>query len=194
MGISKGASIPFGQGRGQYPDREVVLFMIDLTAKLPFGAPGEVQGQLLLPFELRQKRWLFAALVSGEEVAVKLARGATLRGGDRLLASDGRVIAVIAAVERLVHVECATACALAQAAYHLGNRHVAVQIGDGFLRLGENHVLEEMLRGLGATLTIVEAPFEPEAGAYSGTHSHDDPSENHPGRIHEFGTPERSDG
>ena len=168
--------------------------MIELTAKLPADAPGEVQGQLRLPFELRQKRQLFAVLASGEEVAVKLARGASLRGGDRLLASDGRVIEVIAALERLIHVECATASALAQAAYHLGNRHVAVQVGDGFLRFGENHVLEEMLRGLGAKLTIIEAPFEPEAGAYSGTHSHDARRENHGGRIHEFGGPERSDG
>lgn len=167
--------------------------MIEITAKLPAGAPGEVQGQLRLPFELRQKRWLFAALVSGEEAAVKLARGASLRGGDRLLAADGRVIEVIAMVERVVHVECKTACDLARVAYHLGNRHVPVQVGDGFLRLGENHVLENMLRGLGATLTIIDAPFEPESGAYGSAHSHDDPSENHPGRIHEFATPERSD-
>lgn len=166
--------------------------MIEINAKLPSGAPDEVQGQLRLPFELRQKRWFFAALMSGEEVAVKLARGASLRGGDRLLASDGRVIEVLAAVERLVHVECATARALAQAAYHLGNRHVSVQVGDGFLRFGENHVLEEMLRGLGARLTIIDAPFEPESGAYSGAHSHDDQSENRAGRIHEFGASERS--
>jgi urease accessory protein len=168
--------------------------MIEINAKLPSGAPDEVQGQLLLPFELRQKRWLFAALVSGEEVALKLPRGATLRGGDLLLASDGRVIEVIAAVERLVHVECATTRALAQAAYHLGNRHVALQVGDGFLRFGKNHVLEEMLRSLGAKLTIIEAPFEPESGAYSGAHSHDDQNENHTGRIHEFSGPERSEG
>lgn len=168
--------------------------MIELTAKLALAARGEVHGQLHLPFELRQKRWLFTALVSGEEVVVKLPRGATLRGGDLLLALDGRVIEVIAAVERVVHVECATARALAQAAYHLGNRHVALQIGDGFLRCGENHVLEEMLRGLGAKLTIIDAPFEPESGAYSGAHSHDDPSDNRAGRIHEFGGPERSNG
>jgi urease accessory protein len=168
--------------------------MIELTAKLASAAQGQVHGQLLLPFELRQKRWLNTALVSSEEVALKLPRGATLRGGDLLLASDGRVIEVIAAAERVVHVECATACALARVAYHLGNRHVPLQIGDGFLRLGENHVLEEMLRSLGAKLTMIEAPFEPEAGAYSSAPSHDDQSENHAGRIHEFGGRERSDG
>jgi urease accessory protein len=168
--------------------------MIELTTKLSGGAPGDVQGQLRLPFELRQKRWLFAALVTGEEVALRLPRGASLRSGDRLLAADGRVIEVIAAVERLVHVECTTASALAQAAYHLGNRHVPVQIGDRFLRFGENHVLEEMLRGLGAKLTIIEAPFEPESGAYSSAHLHTDHTDKGRGRLHELGGSERSDG
>ncbi len=168
--------------------------MIDLNAKLPSGAPRQVQGQLRLPFELRQKRWLFAALASGEEVALKLPRGATLREGDLLLASDGRVIEVIAAPERVVHVECATTSDLARVAYHLGNRHVPLQVGDGFLRLSENHVLEDLLRRLGAKLTIIDAPFEPESGAYSGAHLHDEPNEKRAGRIHEFGRPERSDG
>ena len=166
--------------------------MIEITAKLKSGARADVQGQLRLPFELRQKRWLFTALVSGEEVALKLPRGDTLRGGDLLLASDGRVIEVIAASESVVHVECATATELARVAYHLGNRHVAVQLGDGFLRFSENHVLEEMLRGLGATLMSIEAPFEPEAGAYSGAHSHRDEADSATPRIHEFGEPKQS--
>jgi urease accessory protein len=164
--------------------------MIELTTKLPASAPGQVDGQLRLPFELRQKRWLFATLASHEEVAVKLPRGTTLRGGDLLLASDGRIIEVIAAPERVVQVECTTAYELARVAYHLGNRHVPLQVGDGFLRLGENHVLEDLLRRLGAKLTVIDAPFEPESGAYSGTHSHDDSAESRAGRIHEFGRPE----
>jgi urease accessory protein len=155
--------------------------MIEITAKLVSAARDQVRGQLLLPFELRQKRWLFAALASGEEVALKLPRGATLRGGDLLLASDGRVIEVIAAPERVVHVECATTSDLARVAYHLGNRHVPLQVGDGFLRLSENHVLEDLLRRLGAKLTIIDAPFEPESGAYSSSHSHDDGNENRAG-------------
>ena len=166
--------------------------MIEITAKLASGARDHVRGQLLLPFELRQKRWLFTTLVSGEDVALKLGRGATLRGGDLLLASDGRVIEVIAAAEPVVHVECATPAELARVAYHLGNRHVAVEVGDGFLRLSENHVLEEMLRGLGAKLTHIEAPFEAETGAYRGAHSHLVDSENPAARIHEFGGPDDS--
>ncbi len=167
--------------------------MIEITAKVPSAVQGEAQDRLLLPFDQRQKRWLFAALVSGEEVALKLPRGASLRGGDLLLAADGRVVEVIAAPERVVHIECAASSELARLAYHLGNRHVPVQIGHGFLRISENHVLEEMLRRLGAKLKIIEAPFEPESGAYAGAHRHDDPSGDHVGRIHEFGGLDRSD-
>jgi urease accessory protein len=117
-----------------------------------------------------------------------------LRGGDLLMASDGRVVEVVAAPERIIHCECATAAELARLAYHLGNRHVPVQVGNGFLRLSENHVLEEMLRGLGAKLTIIEAPFEPESGAYHDPHSSAADSEFRQGRIHEFGGPEQTNG
>ena len=166
--------------------------MIELTAKLAPRAQGDVQGQLLLPFSLRQKRWLLAALVSGEEAALKLPRGTTLHGGDLLLAADGRVIEVIAAAERVVHVECATPIQLTRVAYHLGNRHVPVQIGNAFLRIGEDHVVEKMLLGLGAKLTLIEAPFEPESGAYAGTHADADHGATRSGRIHEFAESQRS--
>jgi urease accessory protein len=83
-------------------------------------------------------------------------------------------------------VECDTPAALARAAYHLGNRHVPVQVGEGWLRLAADHVLETMLAGLGARVTALEAAFEPEAGAYATHHRHDNES-GHGGRIHEFG-------
>jgi len=96
-----------------------------------------------------------------------------LRGGDLVQASDGRVIEVVAEPEALLHVTCGSPAALARAAYHLGNRHVPVQVGEGYLRLAADHVLEAMLKGLGATVTPINAPFEPEAGAYaSGGHHH----------------------
>jgi len=116
-----------------------------------------------------------------------------LRGGDLLQAADGRVVEVIAAAERVVHVECASSSELARVAYHLGNRHMPVQVGDAFLRIGENHVIEEMLRGLGAKLKIIEAPFEPEPGAYAGAHADADHGTIRSGRIHEFGDVRRSD-
>jgi urease accessory protein len=155
-------------------------------------SPGgvEVKGRLQLPFEQRQRSRLKTALVSGEAVALMLPRGEILRGGDLLLASDGRVIEVVAEPEKLLHVQCATPAALAVAAYHLGNRHVPVQVGEGFLRIAADHVLEALLKGLNAGVTSVQAPFEPEAGAYPGAHDHPD---SQGGRIHEYGTDEPRD-
>jgi len=126
------------------------------------------KGRLELPFDARRKSRLRTHLASGEEAALVLPRGEVLRGGDLVVASDGRVVEVIAAAERVLHVECASATELARCAYHLGNRHVPVEVGEGFLRLAEDHVLEKMLAGLGAKLTHLTAPFEPEAGAYHG--------------------------
>jgi len=123
--------------------------------------------RLILPFEERQKSRLHARLENGEEVALVLPRGKVLRNGDVVKAPDGRAIEIVSAPEKLLHIE---ADSLARVAYHLGNRHVAVQVGDGFLRIAEDHVLEDMLRGLGARVTHVEAPFEPEAGAYGHHH------------------------
>jgi urease accessory protein len=124
--------------------------------------------QLILSFEQRQKSRLRAKLESGEEVALVLPRGRVLRGGDRVTTTDGRVVEIVGAPEKLLHIESES---LAKVAYHLGNRHVAVQVGEGYLRIAEDHVLEDMLRGLGARVSHVEAPFEPEAGAYG--HHHD---------------------
>jgi urease accessory protein len=145
------------------------------------------KGTLRLPFDQRQKSRLRTQLVSGEEVALALPRGEILRGGDLVVASDGRVIEVQAETERVVHVECDTPTALARCAYHLGNRHVPVEVGDGYLRFAADHVLEEMLKGLGARLQPMDAPFEPEAGAYAGGHAHQHDEMGHGGRIHEFG-------
>lgn len=123
--------------------------------------------QLILSFEQRQKSRLRAKLESGEEVALVLPRGTVLRGGDRVTTTDGRVVEIVGAPEKLLHIESES---LAKVAYHLGNRHVAVQVGQGYLRIAEDHVLEDMLRRLGARVSHVEAPFEPEAGAYGHQH------------------------
>ena len=146
------------------------MLEIRSRAKPSDAAPG---GELELPFEQRQKTRFRARLASGEEVAVLLPRGEVLRGGDRVAASDGRVIAIVAEPESLLHIECSSASELARAAYHLGNRHVAVQVGAGFLRIAQDHVLAGMLRQLGAKVSLISAPFEPEAGAYAGAHKHE---------------------
>lgn len=160
--------------------------MLEIRGKLKVRRAAyalRLGGTLRLPFEQRQKSRLRTRLDSGEEVGLLLPRGEVLRGGDLVTASDGRIIEVIAQPERLLHVECATPAALARAAYHLGNRHVPVEVGDGYLRLAPDHVLREMLARLGASLREVEAPFEPEAGAYGAAHRHEEAG--HGGKIHD---------
>ena len=144
------------------------------------------EGELVLPFELRQRSRLRTALASGEELGLFLERGEVLRGGDFLLAEDGRVVRVIAKPERVLDIVCAGPEALARVAYHLGNRHVPVQVGAHWLRIADDHVLRQMAEGLGATVAVRDAPFEPEAGAYAAAHDHSTPA-THDGIIHEFG-------
>ena len=144
------------------------------------GAPAT--DRLALPFEMRSRSRYRAVLDSGDAVGVLLPRGTILRGGDKVRASDGRIVAIVAAPEPLLEARC-RGILHARAAYHLGNRHVAVEVGDGWLRLLRDHVLETMLRGLGVETADVTAPFEPEAGAYSHGHQHGASSE---ARIHGF--------
>jgi len=161
--------------------------MLEIKARLKIPRTAyklEVRGQLKLPFEARQKSRLRTKLVSGEEVGLKLPRGEILRGGDLVTAADGRVVEIISLEEKVLHVEADSPRDLAKVAYHLGNRHVPVQVGDGFLRLAADHVLEEMLRKLGAKVSSMEAPFEPEAGAYAGGH-HQHDEMGHGGKIHD---------
>lgn len=163
--------------------------MVEIRSRFPVRPHAsyatKVAGRLVLPFDARQKSRQLAALDTGEEVALVLPRGTVLRGGDLVVASDGRVVEVVAPPEPLLHVTADSPEALARAAYHLGNRHVPVQVGEGWLRLAKDHVLEVMLEGLGAHVSALEAAFEPEAGAYGAHHRHDNES-GHGGRIHEF--------
>ena len=138
--------------------------MLEIRSRVKERAPA--QARVELPFELRQRSRLRAVLDTGEYAALILPRGEILRGGDLLAAVDGRVVEVVALPERLLHIEGDN---LARIAYHLGNRHVPVQVGEGFLRITEDHVLEALARRLGARVTLILAPFEPEAGAYSHT-------------------------
>lgn len=131
------------------------------------------QARLVLPFESRQKSRLLAALDSGEEVGLQLPRGTVLRGGDQLASDDGRTIEVVASAEGLSIVTATDPWQLARAAYHLGNRHIAVQVTCDSLRYLHDHVLDDMVRRLGFTVSYATLPFEPEAGAYANEqHSH----------------------
>jgi urease accessory protein len=146
----------------------------------------EVDDTLTLPFEQRCKSRLRTTLVSGEEIGLFLERGTILRGGDCLAADDGRVVRVQSAAEKLMEVRAKDAESLARAAYHLGNRHTPIQIGDGWLRFAADHVFAEMLRGLGVEISALAAPFEPEPGAYAAGHHQHSGEAKRAGVIHDF--------
>jgi urease accessory protein len=160
--------------------------MLRITERAPAGATAV--DSLSLPFELRRRSRLRTRLESGAEAALFLPRGWVLKDGDLLRAEDGAVIRVRAAPETVSRARTADAHLLARAAYHLGNRHVALQVGPGELRYPRDHVLDDMLRSLGLTVTAEQLPFEPEAGAYGGQghdhpHGHEDshdPGHGHP--------------
>jgi urease accessory protein len=156
-----------------------------LTASAGATDASPVAEKLVLPFELRQRSRLRTRLASGAEVGLFLERGIVLRGGDLLLAEDGTVIEVVAALETVSTVADSDATRLARAGYHLGNRHVPVQIGTGWLRYGHDHVLDDMVSGMGLNVVIEQAPFEPEAGAYG--HSHDHSHDHGPSHGRGFG-------
>lgn len=149
--------------------------MIELNARIP-AADGD--GVLRLPFDTRQKSRFRAQLTDGTEVGVILERGAILRDGDCLASSCGRVVRIEAAPEAVSTAYCDDSTLLARVCYHLGNRHVPLQIGAGFARWRHDHVLDDMVHGLGVAPVAEQAPFEPESGAYGGGqhhHHHDHP-------------------
>lgn len=143
--------------------------MLYLTKKV--SVCEQIDDQLILPFNLRQKSRLRVTLASGQEAGLFLARGQILRDGTLLAADSGQVIQVIAAPEAVMDVTAKTAFDLMRGAYHLGNRHVPLQISADYLRLEQDSVLKDMLVGLGLTVSDTKAPFEPESGAYH-THQH----------------------
>ena len=138
-------------------------------------AAGEspASDRLVLPYDARRKSRQRVLLASGEELGYILPAGTVLRGGDRLLATDGRIVEIEAAAEELLEARAGNVLQLLRAAYHLGNRHVPVQLGEECLRFQPDHVLAAMLVGLGCDVSEVEAPFDPEGGAYgAAAHAH----------------------
>jgi len=128
-----------------------------------------------LDWDVRQKSRFDTTDSAGRSLGVFLPRGTLVRGGDVLLAEDGSLIRVIAAAQEVLRI---TACAehgsafdLTRAAYHLGNRHVPIELKPDHLKIEPDHVLAEMLRAMHMTVVTVHDAFEPEGGAY-GSHSH----------------------
>jgi urease accessory protein len=133
------------------------------------------RGTVTLAYDDRHRRRLRLESDAGEPFLLDLAETGVLEDGDGLALSDGSWLAVKAKPEPLIEVAAADPAALARLAWHLGNRHLPVEIGDARLLIRDDHVIAAMLEALGARLRRVEAPFPPERGAYhAAAHHHHD--------------------
>jgi urease accessory protein len=141
---------------------------------------------VVLDFDDRHRRRMAMTGTRGFEFLLDLENAVALRGGDALVLDDGRLIEVVAAAEPLVEIRGADPHHLIRVAWHLGNRHLPTQIMPKGLRIRRDHVIEEMVRGLGARVIEIEAPFDPEGGAYAtgGHGAHDDHGHDHHDHAH----------
>jgi urease accessory protein len=169
------------------------IFTQHLPARRRSGLAATPSAQMLklvLPFEQRRKARQRARLTAGFEVGIQLPRGTVLRGGDRLRAADDTVLEIVAAREPVSTVWSRDLRRLALVAYHLGNRHVALEIGTGWVRYLADHVLDGMIAQLGLAVIHHDEPFEPEAGAYSNhEHAHGAQSQHRHPHPHDHGPP-----
>ena len=139
---------------------------------------------LLLSYDRRLHTRQRACLEGGEHIALMLPRGTVLRDGDVLRCEGGRLVQVRAAEECISRIASSNPLQLARAAYHLGNRHVPVQVGPGWLAYQHDHVLDGMIAEMGLAVTSLQMPFEPEAGGYR--HGEGAPSgDRHAGHSHD---------
>lgn len=142
------------------------------TQRLEDISPDQAFETVELTFDTRQKSRFRAALASGVDIGADLPRTGILRSGSYIATREGDVLRVDAKPERLMKVTAQTEFDLLKAAYHLGNRHVPLMLTPTALYFEPDHVLAEMVEGLGLTVTETDHPFEPESGAYA-QHSHD---------------------
>lgn len=141
---------------------------------------------VVLNFDERHRRRVAMTGIQGLAFLLDLPDAVMLRGGDALQLGDGRLVEVVAAPEPLVEVRGKAPADLIRLAWHIGNRHLPAQITPKALRIRRDHVIEDMLRGLNATLVAIEAPFDPEGGAYAAAphaetldHAHGDHDDDH---------------
>ena len=128
---------------------------------------------VVLDFDDRHRRRMAMTGTRGLEFLLDLENAVALRGGDALVLDDNRLIEVVAAPEPLFEIRCSDPHHLIRIAWHLGNRHLPTQIIGKGLRIRRDHVIEAMVKGLGARVIEIEAPFDPEGGAYAGAgHGH----------------------
>jgi len=148
--------------------------MLRVTEHFPaFSWPDEsAADSLTLDFDDRHRRRIRLITDSGAYVLLDLPKAVAMAHGDGLLLENGSWIRVNAAPETLVEVRAETATQFARIAWHIGNRHFPAQILDGVIRIRPDHVIEAMITGLGGLLTRLDAPFQPEGGAYGGQAMH----------------------
>lgn len=147
--------------------------MITFTEIASLSEKSAHQYEIELPYDLRKRSRLKAASRCGRDIGLVLPRGHILRHGTLLKNETGDVAKIVAAHEQVTTVTANDPVALAKAAYHLGNRHVPLQVGDGWLRYQHDHVLDDMVKGLGLSVKVEHNAFEPEDGAYAhGGHHH----------------------
>ena len=157
--------------------RSVAEGLLQVNERLT--ADAHCTAMLTLPFELRRKSRQRVRLDDGREIALQLPPGSLLQHDDVLRAADGLLIKVQAAPEAVSTAFASSPMLLARAAYHLGNRHVKLQLGHTWLRYLHDHVLDEMVRGVGLSVYDEHAPFEPEGGAYQEAHAHHEHDHDH---------------
>jgi urease accessory protein len=139
---------------------------------------------VVLDFDDRHRRRMAMQSTRGLEFLLDLENAVALRGGDALMLEDGRLIEVVAAPEPLAEIRGLDPGHLVRIAWHLGNRHLPTQIIARGLRIRRDHVIEEMVKGLGARVIEIEAPFDPEGGAYAAAHAAHDHDHGHGGDHH----------
>lgn len=140
-------------------------------------AEGSAFDHVALDFDARHRRRFSYHSAGGTRFLLSLERATVLRDGDALALSDGRLIAVRAAPEPLMEVRAGGDANLARLAWHIGNRHLPAEVLADCIRLRADHVIQAMLVGLGAEVTLIDGPFTPEPGAYAGSgggHGHHD--------------------
>ena len=146
---------------------------------------NETKTTLTLCYEARIKSRLLVTLDNGTKAGLFLERGVVLKQGDILSSKQGYSVMIKAAGEKVSTAYGSTQKELLLACYHLGNRHVSLEIGDGWVRYQHDHVLDDMVKQLGLTVINETAPFAPESGAYqSGVHQHHAHKENHHDHLH----------
>jgi len=127
---------------------------------------------VLIDYDRRHRRRILLRTEGGRSVLIDLPQAVRLRNGDGLVLNDGHVIRVSARPEKLLEIHAHDEGELVRIAWHLGNRHLPVQLLGDKIRIRADHVIEEMIDGLGGHVEAIEAPFDPEAGAYAGGQSH----------------------